>query len=305
MNFAEQSVAFLEHLKTRKRSPAKPATIALYGSLMKNHIIPKIGNVDLEIFSNGKMRDLVATLTSSGCAPATVLKISSLVKQIVSSAVDAEGDQLYPRKWNHEFIDLPSIGQQRQPTATQAQVNAACQDKRYGLFYALLAGTGLRIGEALAARWGDTPDVTSLSLEKPLIFVRTSIWGGIEGLPKTPAAVREVDLDPRLWRALVDADPDSEIGEFLFPNRKGGPLFPTNVRIRNLEGYGIKGFHAFRRFRTTRLRELGVPEDIIRYWIGHAGAGITDRYSKLAENQELRRGWAVRAGLGFDLLEAR
>ena len=82
-------------------------------------------------------------------------------------------------------------------------------------------------------------------------------------------------------------------------------LLATERRNIELYGYGIKGFHAFRRFRTTRLRELGVPEDIIRYWIGHAGAGITDRYSKLAENQELRRGWAVRAGLGFDLLEAR
>jgi hypothetical protein len=49
------------------------------------------------------------------------------------------------------------------------------------------------------------------------------------------------------------------------------------------------------------LRELGVPEDINRYWLGHAGQGITDRYSKLAENVELRKKWALRAGLGFSL----
>jgi hypothetical protein len=42
-------------------------------------------------------------------------------------------------------------------------------------------------------------------------------------------------------------------------------------------------------------------EDIIRYWVGHAGEGITDRYSKLAENVELRKEWARRAGLGFEL----
>ncbi len=51
----------------------------------------------------------------------------------------------------------------------------------------------------------------------------------------------------------------------------------------------------------THLRELGVPEDIIRYWVGHAGKDITDRYSKLAENVELRKEWALRAGLGFCL----
>jgi hypothetical protein len=44
-----------------------------------------------------------------------------------------------------------------------------------------------------------------------------------------------------------------------------------------------------------------VPEDIIRYWVGHAGEGITDRYSKLAENVGLHKEWTRRAGLGFDL----
>lgn len=49
------------------------------------------------------------------------------------------------------------------------------------------------------------------------------------------------------------------------------------------------------------MRELGTPEDIVRYWVGHAGERITDRYSKLAENVELRKEWALRAGLGFSL----
>ncbi len=64
---------------------------------------------------------------------------------------------------------------------------------------------------------------------------------------------------------------------------------------------GIAGFHSFRRFWTTRRREIGCPEDIIRFWLGHAGEDITDRYSKLAENVELRKEWALRAGLGFSL----
>ena len=38
-----------------------------------------------------------------------------------------------------------------------------------------------------------------------------------------------------------------------------------------------------------------------RFWVGHAGKDITDRYSKLAENIELRKEWARRAGLGFEL----
>ena len=29
------------------------------------------------------------------------------VKMVVASAVDEEGEEIYPRKWNHEFIDMP------------------------------------------------------------------------------------------------------------------------------------------------------------------------------------------------------
>jgi hypothetical protein len=72
---------------------------------------------------------------------------------------------------------------------------------------------------------------------------------------------------------------------------------------QRLEKRGIAGFHSFRRYRITHLRELGVPEDITRYWAGHEGRGITDRYSQLALKSELRKDWAVRAGLGFDLPE--
>jgi len=66
-----------------------------------------------------------------------------------------------------------------------------------------------------------------------------------------------------------------------------------------LEKHGVKGFHAFRRYRITWLREVGCPEDILKYWVGHSGsASITDRYSKLSENIGLRRKFA---GLGFEL----
>lgn len=63
----------------------------------------------------------------------------------------------------------------------------------------------------------------------------------------------------------------------------------------------IPAFHSFRRLRATRLRELGVSEGL-RFWLCDQGQSISNRYSKLAENVELRRQSAARAGLGFDVL---
>jgi intergrase/recombinase len=58
-------------------------------------------------------------------------------------------------------------------------------------------------------------------------------------------------------------------------------------------------FHAFRRFRITNLREVVVPEDLVRFWIGHADKSVTDRYSKMKKRIPVRHEWAEKVGLGF------
>jgi hypothetical protein len=59
------------------------------------------------------------------------------------------------------------------------------------------------------------------------------------------------------------------------------------------------GFHAMRRFRTTWLRKQRAPEDLVRFWLGHAKQSMTDGYSKLAEDTEFRAQVADNIGTGF------
>jgi hypothetical protein len=61
------------------------------------------------------------------------------------------------------------------------------------------------------------------------------------------------------------------------------------------------GFHALRRFRTTWLRKNRAPEDLIRFWLGHADETVTDGYSKLGEDVEYRKEVAAEVGLGFEI----
>jgi len=56
-----------------------------------------------------------------------------------------------------------------------------------------------------------------------------------------------------------------------------------------------------RRFRTTWLRKQRAPEDLIRFWLGHSKSSITDSYSKLADDVELRKKVAAETGTGFDV----
>ena len=61
------------------------------------------------------------------------------------------------------------------------------------------------------------------------------------------------------------------------------------------------GFHATRRFRTTWLRKQRAPEDLIKFWLGHAKQSVTDAYSKLADDEEFRKQVAEKVGTGFEV----
>jgi len=305
MKFVEQAPIFFERIQTRKRHPVKPATLSAYRNAINNWIVPSIGEQDLETFSNGALKTFIHKLVVLRKSPATIQQTVTVVKLIVASAVTPEGDPLYPRTWNNDFLDLPDIGPQRSPMLTREQLLAALRSP-YAVFYAFLAGTGLRIGEALAVRYGDDGVHTAYDPENAVVRVRMTLWRKQEGTPKTTAGIREVDLDPRLNTLLKNViNFPVTPGRYPLFHKNGEILCEVTLRESSLKPLGIHGFHAFRRYRITRLRELGTPEDIVRYWAGHAGSGITDRYSKLAENKELRKQWAVRAGLGFDVPEIK
>jgi len=46
---------------------------------------------------------------------------------------------------------------------------------------------------------------------------------------------------------------------------------------------------------------LRTPEDLIRFWYGHARKSITDSYSKLDQDLKHRLEVAETVGLGFDV----
>src|ERR1043166_1495037 len=114
--------AWLHTLETRKRRPAKPATLSTLRSIVRAHVSPRLGKLEIATFGNAQMRDFVAHLAAKKLAPKTILEISNAVRQIVASVVDANGDEAFSRKWNSEFIDAPIVEKQKQPTVTAEQI---------------------------------------------------------------------------------------------------------------------------------------------------------------------------------------
>ena len=55
---------------------------------------------------------------------------------------------------------------------------------------------------------------------------------------------------------------------FAFQTKSGRPLTPRNILRDSLRKIcETATFHSFRRFRITNLREVGVSEDLVRFWV--------------------------------------
>lgn len=299
VTFRQQATWFLEHVKNRKRKPIKPATATSWTSHLA-WINPVLGDMPLSSVNNLALKELVSKMSDAGFSPKTMHNYLQVVKMVVASAVNEQGEEIYPRKWNHEFIDLPQVTNQRKPTFTAEEVAkiVSAAEGQLRVLYSLLGGTGLRIGEALALEVSDVSEST--------IAVRQGVWNGIVQTPKTSSGLREVDVHSSL-AAMLKAHIGGRRSGFLFQSPSGKPLCPSNIRNRSLHpilkamGREACGFHSFRRFRVTCLRKGRVPEDLIRFWIGHADKTVTDGYSKVKEDVSFRIVCAENVGLGFEL----
>jgi integrase len=262
-------------------------------------LIPNIGELPLNEVSNKAAQMLVEKMSEHGLSPKTIVNNVAVVKLVVASAVNENGEQIYPRAWNHDFIGLPVVdpATQKRQTVTKEQLEKILTNvaERYTVLLALIAGTGLRIGEALGVRHGDFTD------ECRVLTIQRSVWSGKPQLPKTSNALRTIDVPEELAKVLCEYVQPSK-DAYLFESKNGTPLEPRNV-LDALHATGVKvGFHALRRYRTETLRRARVPEDLIHLWLGHASATVTDFYARgLREDVMWRSEWCERAGLGFAL----
>jgi integrase len=305
LTFREQAKFFLNQSMNRRRNPVKPATITTWQNCADKWLNPNLGDVPLASVNNAAVKSLVKKMSDAELSAKTISNYVGLVKLIVASAIDENGEQLFPRKWNHDFMDMPVVQRQHQPCFTAETISAIVQkaDGQEQVLYVLLPGTGLRIGEALGL------EVKHFTNGCRTIVVEQSCWEGDVQAPKTKNAYRQVDV-PKGLADLLKAFVSDRPPGLVFTNRLGKPLSQTNLLRRSLHPIlaelGVKraGFHGMRRYRATWLRKQRAPEDLIRYWLGHAKESVTDDYSKVTEDLGFRLDEAEKIGLGFVLPES-
>jgi integrase len=312
LTFAAAAEQWLKDCETRDLDRVKPSTIVTWKNILANHLNPKIGELPLVEVENGTLRSVVKQLhhtrLDQKLSPATVHNVLTVAKMVVASAVDKNGNALFPRTWNRIFIGAARVEpeDQKTPCFTTDEVSqiVTTATGRVQMLCILLAASGIRIGEALG--------LECKHFDGSSVHVMQTVWGhrGDVQKPKTKAGDRHVDLHPDVASLLKVFIGDRKSG-YVFPTTSSNkPLTETNILRRGLhpllDELGIPrcGFHAFRRYRVTHLRQKGCGDMLLKIWMGHKAKGMSELYDKTKRDLVYRQMGAQSLGTGFDVPKA-
>jgi integrase len=205
-------------------------------------------------------------------------------------------------------MDLPIVehAEQRRPSLKAKAISdlVAASSGQEQALYVLLASTGMRVSEALALETrhfmnGGRTIKVEQQVEKDCPRIVKYL--------KTSAAKREVDLHPDVAEFLHRYTA-GKLG-LLFHTARCTPHLYNNLEDRwltprlskmGLEEKGM-GWHSFKRYRKTWLRGARCLEDLNNFWMAHKPQTMSELYSHLHEELEMRLEEVERVGYGFEL----
>jgi integrase len=180
--------------------PLARRTVNKYERLLRLHLEPQLGTVDLVDISTPRVRSWRAERLAAGVGQPTVAGAYRLLRAVLGTAVDDELLRRNPCRIKGADQD----NSPERPVASVAEVFAIAGKMRpwYRTLVLMAAFTSLRWGELIALRRRD------LDLDEGFVTVRlavTEIDSKLDGArPKTHAGVREVGVPVVLLPELRD-----------------------------------------------------------------------------------------------------
>lgn len=241
--------------------------------VLRLHVLPHLGSRPMASVRPTDMQGLVKRLSET-LAPATVAGVLKVLRQVFAAAVDdrviahSPAAKVRPPKGATPPITVPTVDE----VTTMAEAVPA----QYRALVVLLAGSGLRIGEALGL------DVRHVDFLRRTVSVeRQRHRDGTLGPTKTEASVRVVPIGQVVVDELArhlqgrDADPD----EPLFLTEFGKPASYRSFhgawrRACRRTGLTTK-VHDVRHFTASALIGGGATVKQVQAVLGHSTASQT------------------------------
>ena len=298
-------VTLAEHLErwlAYKESRVKPTTLAGYTNLVRNHIVPEIGQVRLARLNAYHVEQLYQAMLARGLSARMVNLAHVVLNNALGLAVRWGTLDRNPAAAVDPPRPTPTEPSYWTPEQAVAFLEAARGHRLYALFYLALV-TGMRRGELLGLQW---PDV---DLERGVLQIQRNLTvaGGrvVLTTPKSARSRRGLYLSREaaavlrehhrrqaeereragsLWRQ--DCPPwvfASTVGTYTMPRN----LYRTFKAL--IEGAGVPEirFHDLRHTYVSLERARGTQIELISSRVGHSRVSFTlQAYRHLYEPEE-------------------
>ena len=273
-----------------------------YLSLIRNHIVPKLGKKKLNTLKLEEVENLYRSMMAKGLSSATIRYAHAVLRRALKQAV-VRG--LVPRNVA-EGASLPRMSQKEIQAFTLDEVRrfleAAKQDRLEAL-YVLAVTCGCRQAEWLGLRWADV-DIEGARLTVRRQVQRSRDGSGMIIGPTKNKKSRTIRLGNKAIEALkahresqakdiasangLWKDPDlvfaSTIGTLLDPSNVVSRSFKPLLRRADLPEIR---FHDLRHACATLLLSEGVPVKVVQEVLGHSSVSVTmDVYSHVLPDMQ-------------------
>ena len=299
-------------LEKYEKDRVKARTYSRYQGLLELHILPELGEVELEVLTRRRIQEFLTqkkkegSLRNSGegLSATTINLMLTVLNLAFEYACDMEYLEENPctrlKRVPDDSKNIEAFTKEEQRKIEEQIVES--NDRRlFGIILCLY--TGLRIGELLGLEWRD------VDFERGVIKIDKTVyrdkngsgnWELIIDTPKTKSSKREIPL-PRYLLELMQNQKDANISNYVVENKKGERMSIRSYQYmfeRLTEKAGVRklNFHALRHTFATRALECGMDVKTLSEIMGHKNASITlNRYAhsmmetKIAMMQKLVR----------------
>jgi integrase len=270
----------------------KASTYEAYDSVLRIHLLPFFGTMELAKIALEDVQRYVATKQQEGrVKPKTINNTLVPLKEMFTHAVRWG----YLRENPAHYVEKPRVPHREMDFLTPEEVRhflTTLLPETYP-FYLTAIMTGMRLGELLAMKWGN------LDWRRQQYIVKESVYKGRFVEPKSTKSIRTINLPSTLLEALRahrtrQAEVKLRIGEayqdhdLIFCTALGRPFDRGNVLKREfwplLKQAGLRRirFHDLRHTFATLLIAQGKSPKYIQAQLGHASIQVTmDRYGHL------------------------